>query len=146
MVIVAQTCEYNKNHCIVFKLAPEQHEFKLHRATYMKIFPTINSMLLHELWLVESTDAVFVSVTQLCLALCNPMDCSPPGSSIHGTLQARILQWVAIPFSKGIFPIQGSNPDLLHHKQILYHLSHREVLHRCRTSNKVPSIKLFTDF
>ena len=98
MVTVAQTCEYNKNHCTAFKLAPAQHEFKLHRATYVKIFPTIKSMLLHELWLVESTDAVFVSVTQLCLALCNPMDCS---SSIHGTLQARILQWVAIPFSKG---------------------------------------------
>ena len=109
MVTVAQTCEYNKNHCIAFKLAAEQHEFKLHRATYVKIFPTINSMLLHELWLVESTDAVFVSVTQLCLALCNPMDCSPPGSSIHGTLQARILQWVAIPLSKNLHDSE-SNP------------------------------------
>ena len=33
---------------------------------------------------------------QLCLTLCNPMDCSPPGSSVHGILQARILEWVAI--------------------------------------------------
>ena len=33
--------------------------------------------------------------------LCDPMDCSPPGSSIHGILQARILEWVAIPFSRG---------------------------------------------
>jgi len=32
--------------------------------------------------------------------LCNPMDCSPPGSSVHGILQARILKWVAIPFSR----------------------------------------------
>ena len=32
--------------------------------------------------------------------LCNPIDCSPPGSSIHGILQARILEWIAIPFSK----------------------------------------------
>ena len=31
----------------------------------------------------------------------NPMDCSPPGSSVHGILQARILEWVAIPFSRG---------------------------------------------
>ena len=38
---------------------------------------------------------------QLCTALCNPMDCSPSGSSVHGILQARILEWVAIPFSKG---------------------------------------------
>ena len=38
---------------------------------------------------------------QSCLTLCNPMDCSPPGSSVHGILQARILEWVAISFSKG---------------------------------------------
>ena len=42
-----------------------------------------------------------VLVTQLCLTLRNPMDCSPPGSSVHGILQARILEWVAIPFSRG---------------------------------------------
>ena len=41
------------------------------------------------------------------------MDHSPPGSSVHGILQARILEWVAIPFSKGIFPTQGLNPHLL---------------------------------
>ena len=40
-------------------------------------------------------------VAQLCPALCNPMDCSPPGSSIHGILQARILEWVVISFSRG---------------------------------------------
>ena len=45
-------------------------------------------------------------VAQLCLTLCDPMDCSPPGSSVHGTLQARILEWVAIPFSRG-FPDPG---------------------------------------
>ena len=39
--------------------------------------------------------------TQLCLTPCDPMDCSPPGSSVHGILQARILEWVAIPFSRG---------------------------------------------
>ena len=38
---------------------------------------------------------------QSCLTLCEPMDCSPPGSSIHGILQARILEWVAISFSRG---------------------------------------------
>ena len=34
-----------------------------------------------------------------CSTLCDPMDCSPLGSSVHGTLQARILEWVAMPFS-----------------------------------------------
>ena len=38
---------------------------------------------------------------QSCLPLCNPMDCSPPGSSGHGTLQERILEWVAMPSSRG---------------------------------------------
>ena len=39
-------------------------------------------------------------VTQSCLTLYNPVDCSPLGSSIHGILQARILEWVAISFSR----------------------------------------------
>ena len=40
-------------------------------------------------------------VAQLCLTLCNPMDCSPPVFSVHRILQARLLEWVAIPFSRG---------------------------------------------
>ena len=40
---------------------------------------------------------------QSCPTLYNPMDCSPPGSSVHGILQARILEWIAIPFSSGSF-------------------------------------------
>ena len=40
-------------------------------------------------------------VAQLCLTLCDPKDCSPPGSSVHGIFQARILSWVAISFSRG---------------------------------------------
>ena len=46
-----------------------------------------------------------VKVAQLCLTLCDPRD-----YIIHGILQARILEWVAFPFSRGIFPTQGSNP------------------------------------
>ena len=42
-----------------------------------------------------------VLVAQLCTTLCYPVDCSPPGSSVRGVLQARILEWVAIPFSRG---------------------------------------------
>ena len=50
---------------------------------------------------------------QSCLTLCDPMDCNPPGSFVHGTLQARILEWVAVPSSRGIFPTQGMKPHLL---------------------------------
>ena len=40
-------------------------------------------------------------VAQLCLTLCDPMDCNPPGSSVHGIFQARVLEWIAISFSRG---------------------------------------------
>ena len=55
-----------------------------------------------------------MKVAQLCLTLCDPMD-----YTVLGILQARILEWVAVPFSKGIFPAQGSNLGLLHCRQIL---------------------------
>ena len=42
-----------------------------------------------------------VLVAQLCLTLCDLMDCSPPGSSVHGISQAKILEWVAISISRG---------------------------------------------
>ena len=42
-----------------------------------------------------------VLVTQSCPTLCDPMDCSPPGSSVHEIFQARILEWLAISFSRG---------------------------------------------
>ena len=54
----------------------------------------------------------------------DPMVCSPPGSSVLGILQARILEWVATA-SQGIFPSQGSNPGLLHCRWILSQLSHQ---------------------
>ena len=44
---------------------------------------------------------VLCSVAQSSPTLCNPIDCSLPGSSAHGILQARILEWVAMPFSRG---------------------------------------------
>ena len=59
-------------------------------------------------------------VAQSCPTLCNPMDCSPPGSSVHGILQARIMKWL-FP-SPGIFPTW--NLGLLHCRWILYCMSH----------------------
>ena len=50
---------------------------------------------------------------QSCLTLCDPMDYSPPGSPVHGILQVRILEWVAMPSSRASFPTQGLNPHLL---------------------------------
>ena len=64
------------------------------------------------------------SVAQSCLTLCDPMDCSLPGSSVYRFSQARILEWISIPFSRG-----SSQPrdwtSLLRCRQILYCLSHQ---------------------
>ena len=62
---------------------------------------------------------VCVLVTQLCPVLCNRMDCSPPGSPVHGILQARILEWVAFPFSS-----RSSQPKN-QTRWILYQLSYQ---------------------
>ena len=51
---------------------------------------------------------------QFCPTLCNPMDFSPPGSSGHGLVQARILEWIATSCSRGVLPTQGLNLCLLH--------------------------------
>ena len=59
------------------------------------------------------TLCVYVCLSVSCLTLCDPMDCSPPGSSVHGILQARILGWVAISFSRASSWPQGLNPCLL---------------------------------
>ena len=55
-----------------------------------------------DLWSTSSERKVNVLVAQLCQTLCDPMDCSPLGSSVHGLLQARMLEWVTIPFSRGL--------------------------------------------
>ena len=96
----------------------------------------------HEIAMVEihngNGQVQQVKVVCLCLCLvahlwptlCNPLDCSLPGSSVHGIFQARILEWVAIFFSKGsslprnqthVSCIAGS---FLHFRRILYLLSH----------------------
>ena len=55
---------------------------------------------------VQQSDSIIhvcvcVLVTQWCPTLYDPMDCSPPGSPVHGILQARIMEWVAMPSSRG---------------------------------------------
>ena len=64
-------------------------------------------------------------VAKSCPTLCDPTDCSPPGSSVHGISQARVLEWVAIPFCRG-----SSHPRDQTCIWILYHWATREVFHR----------------
>ena len=72
--------------------------------------------------------------------LCDPVDCSPPGSSVHGILQAGILEWV--PFSPpGIFLTQGSNLSLLPWQVVPYHWATGEAL----SANRDTFISYFLD-
>ena len=68
------------------------------RIVKVMVFPVV--MYGCEGWTI--TKYVCAKLLQLCLTLCNPMDCNPPGFSVHGIFQARILEWVAISSSKGI--------------------------------------------
>ena len=67
---------------------------------------------------------VKVLVAQSHPTLCNPMDCSPQGSSVHGILPARILEWVAIPFCRESSQPRDWTWTYLLGRQILHHLSH----------------------
>ena len=69
--------------------------------------------------------AVLCLVVQSCLTVCDPMDCSPPGSSVHGNSSGKNTGVGCYVFLQGIFPTQGSNPGLPHYRQILYCLRHQ---------------------
>ena len=96
---------------------------------------------------------VKVLVAQSCLTLCDPMDCSPPGSSVHGISQARILEWVVLPFIRG--PSQCRDQTQVSHiaDGFFYHLSHQGSPHSVQpfpssqfpTSSPKVSVASFTN-
>ena len=72
-----------------------------------------------------SSSSVLCLVTQLCPTLCDPMDCSLLGFSVHGVSPGKNTGVDCHTLLQGIFPTQESNPGLLHCRRILYHLSHQ---------------------
>ena len=64
-------------------------------------------------------------VTQLCPPLCDPLDCNPPASSVHGNSSGKNTGVGCHAFLQGIFPTRGSNPGLPHCWWIFYCLSHQ---------------------
>ena len=102
-----------------------------------------------------------VKSLQSCLTLCDPMDCSPPGSSVHGILQARILEWVAMPPpgglpNPGIEPVSLTSPasaggfftpsttwEALHHNDdIKFHISCSIYVYFCDQEKKAFKLPL----
>ena len=75
-------------HCLEILNSFEQGTLQFHFCTRPRIY------------VVDSGCVCVFLVTQSCPTLCDPMDCSPPGSSVHGISQASMLKWVAIPFSR----------------------------------------------
>ena len=79
-------------------------------------------------------------VAQLCPTLCDPMNCSPPGSAVHGDPPGENTGVGYHPLFQGIFPTQGSHSGLPHCRRILYRLSHQgsptlpTVWTKCRTN------------
>ena len=65
-------------------------------------------------------------VAQSCPTLCDPMDCSPPVSSVNGDSPGKNTEVGCHDILQGIFPTQGSNPGLLHCRRVLYCVSHQE--------------------
>ena len=74
---------------------------------------------------ILSIDKVKVLVPQLCLTFCGSMDCSSPGSSVHGDSPGKNTGVGCHILLQRIFPTQGWNSGLLHCRQILYPLSHQ---------------------
>ena len=86
------------------------------------------------------TQFVVVELLSYAQLFCHPRDCSPPGSSVHGIFQVKILEWVAISFSRGSsWPRDWKrvpSPCLLRCRWILYHWATREA--QCTNSNAKP--------
>ena len=91
---------------------------------------------------VHSSFIPNVKVTQLCLTLCDPMDYSLPGSSVHGILQARILDWGAISFSRGSSWIRDGTSVFCIGRWVIYHWATREAL---IPLTMVEATQVFTD-
>ena len=106
-------------------------------------FPFILSPSIpHLLGLPLSKVYLKVLVAQLCPTLCGHLDCNPPGSSVLGILHARILEWVAIPFSR-----ESSWPRawtwVCSGRRIFYHLSHLVKMSPRKLEIMSPKVKQF---
>ena len=87
---------------------------------------------------------VLCSVTQSCPTVCNPIDCSLPGSSAHGDFPGKSTGVGCHALLQGIFPTQGLNPGLPQCRWILYHLSHSH-LYPGLSNSEFPNFSIFFD-
>ena len=124
-----QKCSPARLYLILSKLVPL---FSV--STQPLAFHLTNSRasLMTLLWSHLGHECVLAESLQSCPTLCNPIDCSLPGSSVHGTLQARILEWVAMPSSRGSsWPRERMSPWLAGGLFITSTTWKTHLVHRC---------------
>ena len=99
-------------------LEPNGHRFKFQLCYLLAVWPSASCVTSLSPSVFSYKMGVMILsvclVAQLCLTLCDSMDCSLPRSSIHGILHARVLEWVAIPFSRGSSWLRNADSGLLH--------------------------------
>ena len=109
---------------LFLSIHPPNHLCTYHLSTFPSIHPSIHLSIYVCRYLSISVLCCATSF-QLCPTLCDPIDCSPPGSFVHGDSPGQNTGVGSHSLLQEIFPTQGSNPDLPHCSQILYHLSHQ---------------------
>ena len=108
-------CSWYKGHSEEKKFRCRSNDFNTHfnsgsMGITGPITWNIGCLKFYNMGILKEKLVAVVLVTKLCLTLCDPVDCSPPVFSVLGILQARIVKWGAIPFSRGIFLTHRSNP------------------------------------
>ena len=108
--------ERKSQNALMMHLAPTLHlDFSFYN-TFANILASFNkslSLLEDKIILRKNSLCVCPKSLQSCMAFCSPMDCSPPGSSVHGILHTRALGWVAMPSSRGSSQPRDWTPYLL---------------------------------
>ena len=120
MCVCVYVCVYREKICIKGNIHTHTHIGYMHIVRHdlmtkqQKLYIYIYTHIYSHIYICVCVYAYLCAKSlQLCLTLCDPTGCSPPDFSVHGILQARIPEWVAMPSSRGIFPPQGLNPPLL---------------------------------
>ena len=105
--------------------------YDIEKFDHASLLDSMYCFLASDKWAPVTTYSTHISTHAWSLqgypTVCNPMDCSLPGSSVHGILQTRITWVECHDLLQGIFPAQGSNLCLLHCRRILYHWAIKEV-------------------
>ena len=125
-VICFEVKKYDHKNSVSIQLKKAFHKLFPFLSSTIRMYLKSISLLIYtkcELVIgISESETVSRSVVFNCL---RSHELQLPGSTVHGLLQARILEWVANSLLQGIFPTQGLNPSLLHCSQILCHLSHQ---------------------